>query len=134
MGSSRTETGDKTMSKTDHTPTPYTIHHFVGSESPQAWGLLEIEELGDHIRDLREREQEGAERAADATRDFVALACNSHAALVEALEDCQAVMDAAGSQIVTGGYISPEELEAIAKQLHEYAMKARAALAAAKGE
>jgi hypothetical protein len=71
-----------------HTPTPYTVHHFVDADSPQDWGLLEIEEFGEQIRDLRDR---GcvceADRVGDATRDFVELACNNHDKLVSALQD-----------------------------------------------
>jgi len=54
--------------------------------------------------------------------------------LLQAADDCQAVMDAAANQLSTGEYVSPTELEAVARQLSEYAMKARAALAIAKGE
>ena len=52
---------------------------------------------------------------------------NTH--LIAALNDCQEVMDAAASQLSDGAYISHEELIATAKQLAEYAMQARAAVA-----
>ena len=53
--------------------------------------------------------------------------------LLESLDDCQAVMDAAANQISTDEYIDPAELKAAADQLTEYAMNARAAIAKAQG-
>jgi hypothetical protein len=53
--------------------------------------------------------------------------------LLEACDNCQAVMDASASQLTRDDYVGPEELAAVANQLAEYAMQARAAIAAAEG-
>ena len=52
--------------------------------------------------------------------------------LLETLDNCQQVMDAAAGQISSGEYIDPAELQAVADQLAEYAMHARAAIAKAR--
>ena len=53
---------------------------------------------------------------------------NSHNELVKVCGDCSEIMDAVAGQITTGEFIPMDELLAVAKQLTEYAMKARVAV------
>ena len=75
------------MSKTEHTPTPYTVYAKgttiaidIGA-TPTGKNPCIVHWTGFDANDLSAARDK-------ANADFIVLACNSHAALVEALEEC----------------------------------------------